>query len=346
MSVIAIDLFCGAGGLTHGFVKEGIDVAAGIDIDPACRYPYEKNNKATFIQKDISAVTSRTLKKVYKRAAYTVLAGCAPCQPFSLYTQGLDTQSDEQWGLLNEFLRLVLEVKPDVVTMENVPQLKRHAIYAKFMKGLEAAGYIVTSYEVHCEKIGIPQTRKRLVLFASRHGAVKFCRVKKPRRPNTVRRAIGNLRPLKAGGVDADDPFHRASHLSALNLKRIKASKPGSSWKKWPRHLVAKCHTKKKGKGYPSIYGRMEWGKPAPTITTQFFGFGSGRFGHPKQDRAISPREAAILQTFPRNYAFVASGDDIQMKKMGRLIGNAVPVRLGRLIARSILRHLEEQHAG
>lgn len=346
MNVVAVDLFCGAGGLTHGLLREGIDVRAGIDIDPACRYPYEQNNDARFVQKDISVLSPGTLRRLLQGKGYKVLAGCAPCQPFSLYTQGLDTEEDEQWSLLNEFLRLALKLKPDVVTMENVPQLQKHAIYPEFISGLTKAGYYVTTFEVDCEKIGVPQTRKRLVLFASRYGEIELCHFAVGRRPRTVRQAIGNLPPIEAGNDDPKDPIHRSSRLSALNLKRIKASSPGSSWKAWPRGLVAKCHRKKKGKGYSSIYGRMEWDKPAPTITTQFFGFGSGRFGHPEQDRAISPREAAMLQSFPRDYVFVAPNEKVAIKTVGRLIGNAVPVQLGRLIGRSIIRHLESQRGG
>lgn len=340
MRVVAVDLFCGAGGLTHGFLKEGINVRAGVDIDPACRFPYEENNHVPFILKNVAELSPRTIRKFIKADAYKVLAGCAPCQPFSQYTQGLDTESDEQWSLLREFLRLAVELKPDVVTMENVPNLKKHAIYSQFVTGLEAADYVVTSYEVDCEQIGIPQKRRRLVLFASRHGAVKLCRVRSSRPPKTVRSAIGYLPSVRAGESDIDDPLHCASRLSELNFKRIKASRPGASWKDWPENLVAKCHKKKKGKGYPSIYGRMEWEQPAPTITTQFYGFGSGRFGHPTQNRAITLREAALLQSFPRKYQFADPDEEIGLKTVGRLIGNAVPVRLGRVIARSILQHL------
>lgn len=134
--------------------------------------------------------------------------------------------------------------------------------------------------------------------------------------------------------------MHVTSTLSNTNLKRIKASTPGGTWRDWPKHLVAECHKAASGRTYPGVYGRMEWDKPAPTMTTQCYGFGNGRFGHPEQDRAISLREAAILQSFPRSYAFVPSDGDVNFKVLGRLIGNAVPVDLGRAIARSITQHL------
>jgi DNA (cytosine-5)-methyltransferase 1 len=135
--------------------------------------------------------------------------------------------------------------------------------------------------------------------------------------------------------------LHRASALSPRNLRRIRASKPGGTWRDWTDDLVADCHKAETGETYPGVYGRMVWDLPAPTVTTQCHGFGNGRFGHPEQNRAISLREAALLQTFPRRYRFVAPDDPITFHHLGKLIGNAVPVRLGRIIGRSILKHVE-----
>jgi DNA (cytosine-5)-methyltransferase 1 len=157
----------------------------------------------------------------------------------------------------------------------------------------------------------------------------------------TVEHAIAGLPPLQAGDADPDDPLHVAASLSRLNLARMKASKPGGTWRDWPIEMVAGCHQSESGKTYPSVYGRMEWTKPAPTMTTQCYGFGNGRFGHPEQDRAISLREAAILQSFPRRYKFVRRGEQVGMRTLGRLIGNAVPVKLGSAIGKSIMKHLE-----
>jgi DNA (cytosine-5)-methyltransferase 1 len=158
---------------------------------------------------------------------------------------------------------------------------------------------------------------------------------------STVRQAISALPRLNAGECHPDDSLHMASSLSELNLLRIKASRPGGTWRDWPEELKATCHKKNSGTTYPSVYGRMEWDRPAPTITTQCFGYGNGRFGHPEQDRAISLREAAILQTFPANYKFAPSDTIIKFNKMGRLIGNAVPVRLGEVIAQSLIAHVD-----
>ena len=155
------------------------------------------------------------------------------------------------------------------------------------------------------------------------------------------RQAISHLPTLEAGCSDSNDALHVASSLSDLNLRRIRASKPGGTWRDWDESLVAQCHRKDSGQTYPSVYGRMEWDAPAPTITTQCFGFGNGRFGHPEQDRAISLREAAILQTFPDNYKFLSPGECVRFSKFGRLIGNAVPVRLGEVVAKSLIEHVQ-----
>jgi DNA (cytosine-5)-methyltransferase 1 len=152
---------------------------------------------------------------------------------------------------------------------------------------------------------------------------------------------LAELPALGAGEVDELDPIHQTADLSPLNLKRIRVSKPGGTWRDWPVEFVAKCHRKKTGKTYPGVYGRMSWDEPAPTITTQFFGFGNGRFGHPEQDRAISLREGAILQSFPCTYRFTPPDKPIYMKAIGRLVGNAVPVRLGEIIGRSFRHHLD-----
>jgi DNA (cytosine-5)-methyltransferase 1 len=178
-----------------------------------------------------------------------------------------------------------------------------------------------------------------MVLLASRHGEITMI---KPtlKKPKTVRQAIGRLRSLRAGEAAPRDKLHVSSTLSEKNLKRIRASRPGGTWRDWPEHLIADCHRAESGRTYSGVYGRMEWDKPAPTMTTQCYGFGNGRFGHPEQDRAITLREAAIIQSFPRDYVFIPDGCEVSFKVLGRLIGNAVPVDLGRAIARSIISHL------
>jgi DNA (cytosine-5)-methyltransferase 1 len=337
-----IDLFCGVGGLTHGLIRGGIRVSAGIDLDPNCRFPYENNNTSKFLERDIRNLPGDELKRIFGSAKFRLLAGCAPCQPFSTYSRkGRQVRNDTKWDLVSDFGRLVQEVQPELVTMENVPQILDHEVFKNFLRALE--GYSIWWKVIDCADFGVPQTRKRLVLLASRFGKVELLPPDtSDNLCNTVRKAIFHLPPLSAGSSDSSDLLHAASSLSALNLSRIKSSKPGGTWRDWDNALIAKCHRKASGQTYPSVYGRMEWDTPAPTITTQCFGFGNGRFGHPVQDRAISLREAAILQTFPESYCFLAPGERACFSKLGRLIGNAVPVRIGETIARSLLRHVQE----
>ncbi|MBN2133279.1 MAG: DNA cytosine methyltransferase [Sedimentisphaerales bacterium] len=341
-TIVAVDLFCGAGGLTRGLLDAGIRVVAGYDIDEICRFPYEHNNApVVFKRESVSDITARELQQLYPTDCWRVLVGCAPCQPFSRYTQGFHAASDEKWGLLRHFAGLVEDLKPHVVSMENVPELQRHRIFHQFVKRLKAFQYEISFSVVFCPDYGIPQQRSRLVLFASRLGSIKITPpTHTPDRYLTVRSAIRHLPTLAAGKVSPEDALHRSSNLSPLNRRRVRASHPGGTWRDWDPALRAHCHRKKKGKTYPSVYGRMEWDSPSPTITTQFFGFGNGRFGHPEDDRAISLREGAVLQTFPRNYQFVEEGGKYYYKRIGRLIGNAVPVRLGEVIGNSIKAHL------
>ncbi len=340
-----IDMFCGVGGLTHGFLQEGFNVVAGFDIDPSCKYPYEANNKgAKFFNKNIESISAEELIDLYPKGKKKVLVGCAPCQPFSTYTNG-QPHHRKKWSLLYVFAQLIREVKPDIVSMENVPRLlhfKKGLVFNDFVSVLKEIGYEVSWEMVYCPDYGIPQQRTRLVLFASRHGKIDlFKKTHSPSDYKTVRDAIDKLPPIKDGQIHSEDPLHKASKLSPLNKKRILHSVPGGTWRDWNEDLLAPCHKKETGKFYTSVYGRMEWDKPSPTITTQCYGYGNGRFGHPVQNRAISLREAALLQTFPGDYRFVSPKDQIYFKVAARHIGNAVPVKLGQVIAKSIKKHLE-----
>jgi len=341
----AVDLFCGAGGLTHGLEKSGIKVELGIDIDPACEYPYSANNDARFLLKSVDEVKASELLEIYDGAELKLLAGCAPCQTFSTYNQKADS-SDERWWLLLQFSRLIRETSPELVTMENVPGLAEQDIFHRFVQDLEDLRYFIDYRVVNCADYGLPQHRNRLVLLASKLGTIKLLEPKDLKwRRMKVEDAIGKMPPIKAGCIDDKDALHQSACLSDMNYERILASKPGGTWRDWPKELRADCHKRKSGKTYPSVYGRMRWDEPAPTITTQFYGFGNGRFGHPEQDRAISLREGAILQSFPKKYKFIAPGKPIKKKVVGRLIGNAVPVKLGKVIGVSILKHLEQYEA-
>lgn len=333
-----VDLFCGVGALSHGLMRAGLTIKAGYDVDRNCQYAYEKNNGATFYARDVAKLTSEEIKSHFSGNVPSVLAGCAPCQPFSTYKHRYE--ADPRWELVEAFARLAAEVQSDFVTMENVPALlkyKNGSVFADFVATLKAAGYEHIQWTVvRCEEFGVPQKRRRLVLIASRERPLSDL-VPTHDQPLSVRDAIQSLPPIEAGEAHPRDPLHFAASLSVTNLERIKSSKPGGTWRDWPFELRAKCHQRDSGSTYSGVYARMQWDEPSPTMTTQCYGFGNGRFGHPVQDRAISLREAALLQTFPQSYSFLPPGQKISFSEVGRWIGNAVPVSLAEAIGKLIL---------
>lgn len=345
--VACVDLFCGAGGLTHGLISAGVKVRAGVDFEDACRHAYEANHHGVnFHRADVAELDASTVAKWFGDAKVRVLAGCAPCQPFSTYALRYQkterVEKDSRWSLLEHFGRLVAELLPDIVTMENVPTVTKHTVFKNFKNTLRSLGYTVWVDVVDCAEYGLPQRRNRTVLLASLHGDIKL-RAPITSKMRTVADAIKALPAIRHGGTDNSDRLHTASRLSDLNYARIRHSKPGGTWRDWPKRLVARCHTKGTGKKYPAVYGRMKYDEPAPTLTTQFYGFGNGRFGHPTQGRGLSLREGALLQGFPADYSFVPDEAPIQLKALGRMIGNAVPVDLGRAIGQSIIEHVKQQ---
>jgi len=347
MPTTVVDLFCGIGGLTHGLSLAGLNVAAGIDIDASCKFPYEENNRAIFIEGDVAQIDSEIISQHYNEGDIRVLVGCAPCQPFSKYTQRYrkDGHVGDKWNLLSSFAEKIEGILPDIVSMENVPEIVNEKVYADFLNTLDQLGYY-TSYSIaYCPDYGVPQSRKRLVLLASLLGEITLIEPEYTfENYVTVRAAIGNLPPLKSGETSVDDDLHFCSKLSELNLRRIKSSQPGGTWKDWDESLQLECHKKESGKTYAAVYGRMAWDIPSPTITTQFYGYGNGRFGHPEQDRALSMREGSILQSFPHDYRFLPNENYKRTRDIGTHIGNAVPVQLGRAIGVSIIKHIERVH--
>jgi DNA (cytosine-5)-methyltransferase 1 len=349
--ISAVDLFCGIGGLSYGLEKVGINVNAGIDIDESCRYTFETNCKTEFINKDIQEISGVELNSLYGKNDTRVLVGCAPCQPFSSYTYKKNKDKDSRWQLLYEFSRLVKESEPVIVSMENVPTLlnfKEAPVFYDFVDSLKKSGYHVWYKIIYSPDYGIPQKRKRLVLLASKLGDIEILPpTHSPENYVTVKDAIGHLDIINSGEYSKNDFIHKASLLSDKNLKRIKQSVPGGSWKRdWDDELKLACHTSEKGKTYTSVYGRMKWDEPSPTMTTFCTGVGNGRFGHPEQDRAISLREAAILQSFPEDYKFADNLEDLKFAKASKHIGNAVPPKLGEIIGKSIIKHLKEYDYG
>lgn len=337
----AVDLFCGIGGLTYGLREAGINVIAGLDNDKTCRYAYETNNDAEFIEADISEYDFTEMKKLFSKDSIKVLVGCAPCQTFSSNTFKIDIekkQQDKRWTLIDYFTKAVAVIRPEVISMENVRGLVKTQVFHDFVQDLEALGYKIDYRVLYLPEYGVPQNRSRMVLVGSRVGDIKV--PKKTHEKSeyvTVGEVIRDLPQIGAGEISLADPLHRAKNLSEINIERLKQSKPGGTWRDWDPELLPNCYRKPSGATFTSVYGRMKWDSVAPTMTTQFFNLGSGRFGHPEQDRALSLREGAIIQTFPKQYDF---GTGMAVSTLGRQIGNAVPPRLGEVLGNLIKEHV------
>lgn len=334
----AVDLFCGAGGPLCGLQQAGIRMCAVIDADPSCRYPFEANIGAPFHVMDARDTSVKFFRSCDPPGSARMLAGCAPCQPFSCYSR---TWNGDVWTLLTRFAELVKSVRPEIVTMESVPGLKRHPVFGRFTGALDRVGHRRRHGTVDCSRDGVPQTRRRLVIPASRLGDIGPTTPERAGRGRaTASDAIGYMNSIAAGGASRRDHLHRSISMSGLNIERIKRSKPGGTCEDWDPGLRAGCHRRTAWATYAAVYGRRSRNRPGPTTTTQFNGFGSGRFGHPEQDRARPLREGAPLQTFPAKYKFVPRGEDVRIRNVARMIGNAVPVRLGRAIGACIAGHL------
>lgn len=356
MYVAAVDLFCGAGGLTYGLERSGISVEVGIDNDRDGKYPYERNTCAEFLDFD-----ARVLEDSPERASrhfpsweadVTVLGACAPCQPYSTMSHAAQGSLEDhnKWGLLNAVRAVVEDEEPDVVVTENVLQVRNDDVYLNFEERLEELGYAINPDEnkhVYCPDYGIPQKRKRWLMIASKDGEIHLPQPTHPQEADhpTVRDTISHLPSIKAGEAHPGKDLHRARELSEKNLERIENMEPGGDWRLWEErdqdHLLADCHKRDSGRSYKAPYSRMRPDEPAPTITTQFYNYGSGRFGHydMDQNRALSLLEGALLQTFPEEYQFYEDWEDVGVKNMGQLIGNAVPPRLGEVVGHAICEH-------
>jgi DNA (cytosine-5)-methyltransferase 1 len=346
--ISAVDLFCGAGGLTQGLLQAGVSVVAGIDTDIKSAHAYEQNNKdVKFLDWDVSKKKYTSIGELFPEGSIKLLAGCAPCQPFSKLTNGQSQHT--KWTLLDNFGRYVRGIRPEVVTMENVPELASRGseVFKRFTKTLERNGYSVDWAIVNSADYGVPQQRKRLILLASLLGPIKIPRGRYvgKERWKTVRKTIGGLPRLNSGGQCTKDRLHVAALLSPTNLERIQATPhDGGSRRSWPDHLIPDCYRQKSGERYYSIYGRMWWDQPGPTMTTLCTGLGNGRFGHPEQDRAITLREAALIQSFPKDYEFWPKDTPLNRGAVARMIGNAVPPLLAKALGRAILSHISQHH--
>lgn len=231
-------------------------------------------------------MTGEEVREHFDPDATKILVGCAPCQPFSTMRFKLKDANltDEKYNLLTEFGRIIRTVRPQIVSMENVPQIQETQVYNNFLTLLTEMGYHVSAQVVYCPDYGISQTRRRFVLLASLLGDIALIPPTHNRNEVTLSGVIQNLPTLEAGAIDPNDPLHRSSNLSEVNLQRIRASLPGGTWRDWPEALRCACHRKESGRTYSSVYGRLTWDQIGPTITTQFYCYGTGRHGHPEQD--------------------------------------------------------------
>lgn len=342
--MIAVDFFCGGGGMTRGLIDAGIDVIAGVDSNPHCRDTYEKNNGSLYLEEDICKLSPQILLEKLpqlKNSSDVLLVGCAPCQPFSIlrreeFDDNGNALPHKSVNLLVEFGRFVKALHPAHVLVENVPGLKGKGqeVLANFKCMLYEEGYELDEKIIYAKDYGVPQNRRRYVLIASR---IFRPEIPKPQYGKnllpykTVRETIKKYPAIIAGGEDAKYANHKSANLKSILQKRISATPhDGGSRTDWPEELVLNCH--KDFKGHTDVYGRMKWDEPAPTLTVKCFSLSNGRFGHPEQDRAISLREAAALQTFPDDYVFYGS-----VQEIGRQIGNAVPVLLAKVLGEYIL---------
>ena len=348
VTVQVYDFFVGCGGASCGFHAAGMEIAFALDNDPSAKGTFEANfPNAHFEFADIRDISvDATRLRVEAEQPHPVLfSGCAPCQPYTKQnTNRPKFDQDERVPLLARFGYCVERCRPDLVFVENVPGLQKldsdSEPFGGFLSQLNAAGYKVDYRPMRLARYGIPQSRRRLVLVASRHGAVHLPdETHGPgttnQRYDTVRDWISHLPPIQAGEEHKDVPNHRAANLSERNVDRVKATPEGGGHRDWPDHLKLECH--KGFSGYSDVYGRMSWDTPASGLTTRCTSYSNGRFGHPEQNRAISIREAACLQTFPENFVFEGS-----MASMARQIGNAVPVRLAKLIGQQFIEHLKD----
>ena len=259
-----VDLFCGVGGLTRGLQNAGLNVLTGFDIDQTCQFAYEENNNVPYQLRDIRGISANEINDIYTDNAIKIMVGCAPCQPFSQmrFKQGneYNYEQDEKHDLLLEYGRLISEVMPTIVSMENVPKIKDTYVYEEFLEILVNMGYHVTARVVHCQDYGVSQNRRRFILLASLLGDIDLIQpTHDVNHRVTVRDVIGDLPQVACNEIDPIDPMHRTALLSSKNIERIQASLPGGTWKDWPYDLRCPCHQKETGQTYSSVYGRMSW---------------------------------------------------------------------------------------
>lgn len=335
------DFFSGCGGTSFGFQSYGFNIVGGLDFDRDSSATFRHNFPlAEFYEMDIREVEAQSLAKIIKKRRKTPLlfCGCAPCQPFTKQRRILK-KNDPRKNLLSEFQRFVEYWKPEFIFLENVPGLqninKSGGVFKRFTDSLTEQNYTFDTCIVKASDIGIPQARKRFILIAAAKGyqieTISSIVDKYKTVPPTVKDCIGDLPPLEAGQKHPSIPNHAAANLSEDNLLRIKVTPEGGDRRDWPDSLKVGCH--QDYTGHSDVYGRMKWDSPASTLTTKCISYSNGRFGHPVQNRAISVREAARLQTFPDQFIFIGN-----LGSCARQVGNAVPPLMAKIISEAFVK--------
>ena len=353
MTPKCVDFFCGGGGMSVGMHKAGIQVVAAVDSDPACQSTYEANHPgAKFLLKDIKKYPVESLAvdaRIKPNDRSLIFIACAPCQYWSIILAkdvARKKKSSKSRNLLRDFLRFLKYYKPGYVVIENVRGIRRNpgvSGLAEVKEFFDDNGYRYADDVLSVADYGVPQTRQRYVLIATRNkGGIALPDPRKGDR-RTVRDTIGDLPKIVAGETAASDPLHRSSNLSDVNIARLKLTREGGTRARWANDdgLLIDAYRGKSTEFFRDNYGRMSWDKPAPTITTRFFSLGCGKFGHPKQHRCISLREGALLQTFPKGYKFKTT----TLSETARIIGNAVPPKFAQALAKQIVA-CEEKRTG
>lgn len=340
-TIEVIDFFSGCGGTSCGFEAAGHSIIGGLDNDPDAAETFKLNfPKAQFLLGDVRDIDAEELAPIIgARGAPLLFAGCAPCQPFSRQNKTSD-HTDPRRSLLQEFARFVERWEPEYIFIENVPGMQKARETGPldlFLSTLRRLEYHFDVRVVPALWYGVPQTRERLVLVASKLAPISVPAATHGPSADlspytTVRDWIADLPVIAAGGFHPEDPEHRSASLSELNLERIKATPEGGDRRSWPKKLWLNCH--KEYGGHTDVYGRLAWDKPAAGLTTRCISYSNGRFGHPEQHRAISLREAASLQTFPRSYRFVGT-----MSSRAKQIGNAVPPLMSQVFGEQYKKH-------
>ncbi len=335
----AVDLFCGCGGLTLGLKRAGFQILGAIDNDPPSIEVYTENHPEVHVwEKDIRNLTGTSLKRTLRlrKGELDLLAGCPPCQGFSTLRtlNGSRKIQDPRNDLLAEFQRFVEELRPRAVMMENVPGLADDERFSSFIREMRKMGYLGEHRVLNAADYGVPQRRRRLIYLAGLGVEIPFSG--KVLKGKTVKDAIGGL-PMagKSGDPVHDIPERRTPKVMDI-IRRT--PKNGGSRTDLPKRFQLKCH--QSCDGFKDVYGRMAWNKVAPTITSGCFNPSKGRFLHPTEDRAITMREAALLQGFPKKYYFSLKRGKI---RLAQIIGNALPPKFIRCQAHAVRRYLASQ---